>query len=142
MTKQQKFSEIIERVERVRKSLALNKSRFSRSFGMKPQTYNNFIGSQGSKPNIELICGVVKTHNVSPDWLLYGSGEIFTTHSRFLGNSDFLRNADRESNERAQSSFSNTLQEYVYKDPVGALHAIREVVNALDEQISKVHKKD
>ena len=45
---------------------------------MNPQTYNNFVGAQGSKPNIELITGVVKEFNVNPSWLLKGEGEIFS----------------------------------------------------------------
>lgn len=73
-----KFEDIIERIEYVRKYLSLNKSRFSSGIGMKPQTYNNFIGSQGSKPNIELIRGIVNRYAVNPTWLLNGSGEVFT----------------------------------------------------------------
>ena len=69
--------EIIERVEDVRQQLRLNKSRFSETIGMKPQTYNNFIGAQGSKPNIELIAGVVREFSVNPPWLMFGMGEIF-----------------------------------------------------------------
>ncbi len=46
---------------------------------MKPQTYNNYIGPQGTKPNIELVFGVIDRFNVNPDWLLTGSGDIFLT---------------------------------------------------------------
>ena len=72
-----KFSEIIERVEYVRRAVGLNKSRFSGEIGMKPQTYNNFVGAQGSKPNIELVHGVASRFNVNPTWLLYGKGAAF-----------------------------------------------------------------
>ncbi len=73
----QKFSEIIDRVEEVRGRLGLNKSRFAGAIDMKPQTYNNFIGVQGSKPNIELISGLVERFKVNPYWLLNGTGEPF-----------------------------------------------------------------
>ena len=73
-----KFADIIERIEYVRQYLNLNKSRFSGEIGMKPQTYNNFIGAQGSKPNIELIHGIVNKFGVNPIWLLNGTGEIFS----------------------------------------------------------------
>lgn len=72
-----KFPEIIERIEYVRTHLGLNKSRFSAEIGMKPQTYNNFIGSQGSKPNVELIYGIVTRFGVNPIWLFTGSGAMF-----------------------------------------------------------------
>lgn len=72
-----KFSEIIDRIEYLRNLLKLNKSRFSSEIGMKPQTYNNFIGAQGSKPNLELITGIVNTFGVNPLWLLNGNGPIF-----------------------------------------------------------------
>ena len=72
-----KFPEIIERIEYIRSHLGLNKSRFSAEIGMKPQTYNNFIGSQGSKPNVELIYGIVSRFAVNPVWLFTGSGAMF-----------------------------------------------------------------
>ena len=77
MAKQQKFPEVIERVELVRRYLAMNKSQFSQRIGMKPQSYNNFIGPPESKPNIELILGMFKVYHVDPGWLLNGTGEIF-----------------------------------------------------------------
>jgi len=72
-----KFSEIIERVEYVRRAVGLNKSRYSGEIGMKPQTYNNFVGAQGSKPNIELVHGVASRFNVNPTWLLFNKGTAF-----------------------------------------------------------------
>ena len=77
--KAQKFPEIIERIEYVRRYLSLNKSQFSHRIGMKSQTYNNFIGPQGSKPNIELIYGLFNVYHVNPNWLLNGTGSIFLT---------------------------------------------------------------
>ncbi len=73
-----KFSEIIDRVEEVRNRLGLNKSRFAAAIDMKPQTYNNFIGVQGSKPNIELVYGMVECFKVNPHWLLNGTGQPFS----------------------------------------------------------------
>jgi len=72
-----KHAEIIERIEYTRNFLGLNKSRFSAEIGMKPQTYNNFIGAQGSKPNVELIVGMLERFSVNPAWLLNGRGEMF-----------------------------------------------------------------
>jgi hypothetical protein len=72
-----KFPDIIERIEYVRTHLGLNKSRFSSEIGMKPQTYNNFIGAQGSKPNVELLLGIVTRFGVNPVWLFTGTGPMF-----------------------------------------------------------------
>lgn len=88
MSKPKKFADIIERIEYLRNLLSLNKSRFSADIGMKPQTYNNFIGAQGSKPNVELIHGIVNRYGANPMWLLNGSGPIFLDESKsaeFLG---------------------------------------------------------
>jgi DNA-binding XRE family transcriptional regulator len=74
-----KFTDIIARAEEVRTKLGLNKSQFSHRIGMKPQTYNNFVGSQGSRPNMELFHGIVREFNVDPMWLLNGSGEPFVS---------------------------------------------------------------
>ena len=94
MSKAKKFSDIIERIEYFRNLLNLNKSRFSSDIGMKPQTYNNFIGAQGSKPNVELIYGIVNKFGANPMWLLNGSGPIFVDESKsaeFLGRSPIHR---------------------------------------------------
>jgi transcriptional regulator with XRE-family HTH domain len=69
--------EIIQRIEYIRNYLGLNKSRFSTEIGLKPQTYNNFIGAQASKPSVELILGIVNRFGVSPTWLLNGGGPVF-----------------------------------------------------------------
>lgn len=72
-----RFIEIIERIEQVRRYLGLNRSKFCRSIGMSPQTYNNFIGPQGTKPNIQLLHGVVTRFGVDPMWLFTGRGNMF-----------------------------------------------------------------
>lgn len=77
MKQSKKFSEIIERIEYLRNLLKLNKSRFSADIGMKPQTYNNFIGAQASKPNVELLLGIVNMYGANPMWILNGTGPVF-----------------------------------------------------------------
>ncbi len=78
------YADIIDRIEYVRKIRGLNKSKFSSAIGMKPQTYNNFIGAQRSKPNIELIYGIVDKYDVNPYWLLRGVGPIYATDAANL----------------------------------------------------------
>ncbi len=68
---------ILDRVEMVRNTIDISKSAFCKKFDMVPQTYNNFIGKQSSKPNIELIIGIVNEWGVNPFWLLNGEGEMF-----------------------------------------------------------------
>lgn len=72
-----RFQDVIDRVETARKALGLTKTGFARGFGMKPQSYNNFVGQQGSKPSIDLIYGVVAAYRINPEWLLNGVGDIF-----------------------------------------------------------------
>jgi DNA-binding XRE family transcriptional regulator len=72
----QKFTDIIDRIERFRVHVKLNKSQFSMRIGIKPQTYNNFIGAQGSKPSVELIHGIVTQFGVNPMWILTGNGSM------------------------------------------------------------------
>jgi transcriptional regulator with XRE-family HTH domain len=67
-----RFKDIVDRAEEVRKQLGLNKAQFSARMGMSPQTYNNFVGKQSSKPNVELILGIVQAFGVEPMWLLNG----------------------------------------------------------------------
>ena len=71
------FADIVLRIEEVRISLRLGKSQFAREIGLLPQTYNNFIGHQQSKPSIALLKGVVTAFNLDATWLLTGEGEPF-----------------------------------------------------------------
>ena len=77
MIRSKRSEEIIQRIEYVRNYLGLNKSRFSTEIGLKPQTYNNFIGAQASKPSVDLILGIVNRFGVNPAWLLNGGGAVF-----------------------------------------------------------------
>lgn len=83
--REQKFADIIERIEYVRHILRMSKNKFSKEIEMKPQTYNNFIGIQGSKPNVELIHGLVNRFGVHPMWILNGQGEVFLRGSETTG---------------------------------------------------------
>lgn len=77
MIRSKRSEEIIQRIEYIRNYLGLNKSRFSTEIGLKPQTYNNFIGAQASKPSVELILGIVNRFGVNPTWLLNGGEPVF-----------------------------------------------------------------
>ena len=77
MNKVRKGTDIIERIEYIRNYLGLNKSRFSSEIGLKPQTYNNFIGAQSSKPSVELILGIENRFGVNPNWILNGKPPVF-----------------------------------------------------------------
>ncbi len=70
------FERILARVEQVRKTLDLSKSKFCRGFDMKAQSYSNYTGKQKSKPGIPLVVGVCKTYNINPSWLLFGKGHM------------------------------------------------------------------
>lgn len=85
------YSDIIGRIEHVRKISGLNKSKFSAGIGMKPQTYNNFIGVQRSKPNVDLLFGVVDKYGVNPYWLLRGVGPIFASDEKNISAAEKIR---------------------------------------------------
>ena len=143
----QKFPAIVERVEEVRRRLGLNKSRFSGAIGMSPQTYNNFIGAQGSKPNIELITGVVGFFKVNPYWLLNGTGELFEEGvepeklaAEFGGR---LGDIAAEIRAPALGNFSLTrtvgrlFRVYSQIDPVSACREMRDFLNRLQTRLEE-----
>lgn len=102
----EKYKEIIFRAEEIRHILGLNKSRFSAKAGLSPQTYNNFTGSQGSKPNVQLIHGIVQAFNVNPKWLLDGTGEPFPTDDVPLERKNEDKMAPKGSIENVNQKFS------------------------------------
>ena len=125
-----KFSDIIERVEYVRRAVGLNKSRFSAEIGMKPQTYNNFVGAQGSKPNIELVHGVASRFSVNPTWLLYGKGAVFLDQEN--APSDLPTGIRRRSSGVAEAG-----TEFFSQRPAEGLSELR-TLDALDALIQEM----
>ncbi len=79
MERKPEHTAIVERIEDMRCDLKLSKSKFCAAFGMKPQTYSNFIGQQGSKPNVELLMGVAEAYRPHDRegalaWIVWGVG--------------------------------------------------------------------
>ncbi len=79
MERKPEHTAIIARIENMRRDLRLSRVKFAAGFGMCPQTYNNFIGQQGSKPNMELLMGVVEAYRGHDRkgalaWILWGDG--------------------------------------------------------------------
>ncbi len=150
----QKFSAIFERIEEVRRRLGLNKSRFAGAIEMSPQTYNNFIGVQGSKPNIELVSGVVERFKVNPYWLLNGTGEPFadgvepeSLAAEFGGRSmewDRLGDGAEEIRNLAvgNRSFTKKMQRllrgYSQADAVGTFREMRDLLHRLQTRLENL----
>lgn len=64
---------LVRRVEELRVMHELNRSAFARRVGLSPQTLNNFLGKQGSKPSAALLVGVARAFpDVDARWLLTG----------------------------------------------------------------------
>ena len=67
-----RMTDIIKRMERVRKFKNLSKQNFAGQMGMSGPSYNNFTGINASKPNMTLILEVCSKYSVDPGWLLFG----------------------------------------------------------------------
>ncbi len=81
MERKPEHTAIIARIEDMRHDLRLSKVKFAAGFGMCPQTYNNFIGQQGSKPSMELLMGVVEAYRADGKasalaWIAWGVGGL------------------------------------------------------------------
>ncbi len=79
MERKPEHTAIIARIEDMRHDLKLSKVKFAAGFGMCPQTYSNFTDKQGSKPNMELLMGVVEAYRSHDKegalaWILWGDG--------------------------------------------------------------------
>ncbi len=138
----QKFQDIIERVEHVRIQLGKNKSKFAAEIDMKPQTYNNFIGSQASKPNVELIYGVVNSYDVHPLWMLTGKGPIFQSskHASSLENKKRfeLRSAFQWDNGVQEDDVSSPIsEEEILKESLDDINPLMEDLDAQIQQLER-----
>ena len=130
-----KFVDIIERIEYLRNHLGLNKSRFSAAIGMKPQTYNNFIGSQGSKPNVELIVGVVDKFRVDPQWLLTGEGAMIEDGEN-PGSDMFMLDSTPQF-----AWVRETMSQMGLDDNMGKLRELRRLLMGLEPSLIKAEQQ-
>ena len=134
MEKPKKFGDIIERIEYLRTLLNLNKSRFSADIGMKPQTYNNFIGTQGSKPNVELIHGIVNRYGANPMWLLNGSGPIFLDEAK---SAEYLERGGYRTGLPRLSAVSEDSVSFTTPPSPAELEAVRTELRAMAPVLQK-----
>ncbi len=135
MAQLRKFSEIIERIEHLRNILKLNKSRFSMEIGMKPQTYNNFIGSQGSKPSVELILGVVNKFGANPNWLLNGTGPVFTDETK---SDAIFDEQDRAERSGVTGAVGEARTPYAIATNLPNSEHLQEEINAIEPVLQRV----
>lgn len=131
-----RFQDIIGRVEEIREDLKLNKSKFSNAIGMKPQTYNNFVGLQGSKPNVDLIKGVVNAFNVNPMWMLNGIGpKYMNTDIRYP------EHVGSPAQKVADSGVDYVANPDILKEIAGSLLDIKETLGSMEKRISTLETK-
>jgi hypothetical protein len=102
----------------------MKKAQFAAAIGMKPQTYNNFVGAQASKPSIDLIHGVVTHFQADPQWLINGTGPMYL-RARDTGGGHLA-----ETNPALATSARWTHQRAAQ---VGHMDVVREVISTLEE---------
>ena len=106
---------------------------------MMPQTYNNFVGTQGSKPSIELVHGVGSRFNVNLTWLLYGKGAVFLDQENALSELPTgIRRRMMEGLRQVKSrqfplleGLTQILSRFFEIDPAGAIHEVDEFIRKL-----------
>lgn len=82
--------EINRRIKFLRKNLLhISQKDFSSAIGLKPNTISDIETGKSVITNltIKVIC---YEYNVSRDWLLYGTGEIFISKDTSLSTPDFI----------------------------------------------------
>jgi transcriptional regulator with XRE-family HTH domain len=82
MIKIEEYKEVLERLRIVRKKLGITQAEFARRIGL-TQTSMSMIQSGKSNltgKNIKLICVI---YNISEDWLLNGTGNMFVSSSPY-----------------------------------------------------------
>ena len=108
---------------------------------MIPQTYNNFVGTQGSKPSIELVHGVGSRFNVNLTWLLYGKGAVFLDQENAL--SELPTGIRRRSSGVAEAGteFFSQRQAEGLSELRGNLDALGPVIQEMKEGLRQVEAR-
>ena len=108
---------------------------------MIPQTYNNFVGTQGSKPSIELVHGVGSRFNVNLTWLLYGKGAVFLDQENAL--SELPTGIRRRSSGVAEAGteFFSQRQAEGLSELRGNLDALGPVIQEMKEGLRQVESR-
>lgn len=72
--------EVNERITQLRKSLGLSQTDFGKTLGVSRGIIKN-IDEHHTTPKPEFIDLICRTHNVNPDWLMTGEGNMLKTES-------------------------------------------------------------
>lgn len=94
---------INERFRQVRETLKLSQEEFaSRANRTRSEIKNIEYGK--TSPKEELIAGVCKAHDISPEWLRTGNGEMFVQKDKEREIAEFLADvaSDRDNSARKQ----------------------------------------
>ena len=72
--------DVLDRLRAARKALKMNQTEFAKAFGMSQGGYGQIETGVNalSERVLKLICG---THNISEEYLLHGTGEMFVDHA-------------------------------------------------------------
>ena len=69
-----------KRIKELRTSLGLTMEKFGELLGVKRNTVSQWESGKNSITD-QMQKSIIREFNVSEDWLLYGKGEMFITHS-------------------------------------------------------------
>lgn len=69
-----------KRIKELRTSLGLTMEKFGELLGVKRNTVSQWESGKNSITD-QMQKSIIREFNVSEDWLLYGKGEMFVTHS-------------------------------------------------------------
>jgi hypothetical protein len=70
----QKFSDVVQRIELVRKEAGMSPARFASAIRLPVKTFKEAIDSRNDPPSVELIRAVILRFGIRPNWLLNGIG--------------------------------------------------------------------
>ena len=83
MIEDEVLKSIPERLNLIEKAIGLNKTKIAEKSGMSRSSYSN-IATGAQTPSFDFIFRMCNTFNISADYLIFGTGQMFRSDNEFV----------------------------------------------------------
>jgi hypothetical protein len=138
----QKFSDVIERIELVRKEAGMSPSQFASAIRIPVRDLNAAIDGQNGPPGVELIRAVILRFGVRPNWLLNGIGPKNLHDAESEDNwGTKVRTLRHEVGDLGEQLQENYPESYDLEDLISNVRKLKRLLDRLETELCAIRDR-
>jgi transcriptional regulator with XRE-family HTH domain len=138
----QKFTDVIQRIELVRKEAAMSPAQFASALRIPVQELAAAIEGQNGPPSVELIRAVILRFGIRPNWLLNGIGPK-NLHDAELedGWGAKVRTLRHEVGDLGEQIQEDHAESYDLEDLISNVRKLRRLLDRLETELCAIRDR-